>query len=52
MHRRLREARNWAEVERLREDNPAIDTLDRGTKQDVLNALADRERELRAMVQR
>jgi hypothetical protein len=52
MHRRLREARNWAEVERLREDNPAIDTLDRGTKQDILNALADRERELRAMVQR
>jgi hypothetical protein len=48
MHRRLREARNWAEVERLREDNPAIDTLDRGTKQDILNALADRERELRA----
>jgi hypothetical protein len=49
MHQRIREARNWAEVERLRDDNgEAIDRLDKATKQDVLGALADREKELRA----
>ncbi len=48
MHQRVREARNWAEIERLRDDNPAIDNLDKATKQDVLGALADREKVLRA----
>ncbi len=46
--RRAREARNWAEIERLRDDNPAIDQLPKATREAVLGMLADRERELRA----
>jgi hypothetical protein len=47
LHRRVREARSAAEIEALRASNPAIDDLDRATKEAVLNELADRERELR-----
>ncbi len=49
MHGYLREAPNWASVERLRNDNEAqIAQLDRATKEDVLGMLSDREKELRA----
>lgn len=48
MHARIREARTAEEIELLRASNEAIDGLDRATKEDVLSALADRERELRA----
>jgi hypothetical protein len=48
LHQRLREARSAAEIEALRASNPAIDDLDRATKEAVLNELADRERELKA----
>lgn len=48
LHQRLREACNWAEVENLREHNrDIIERLDRPTKQDVIGALASREKELR-----
>jgi len=48
MYQRIRQARTAAEIERLRSDNPAIDDLDKPTREAVLGALADRERELKA----
>lgn len=49
MHKRIREAVNWAEVDRLWTDNAAIIArLDRATREDVLATLAAREKELRA----
>jgi len=49
MHSRIREARNWAEIERLRDDaGERIDVLDKATREAVLGELADREKELRA----
>jgi hypothetical protein len=47
MYQRIREARTAAEIERLRASNPAIDDLDKATREAVLNELANRERELR-----
>jgi hypothetical protein len=47
IYARTREARTAAEIERLRSDNPAIDTIDKPTREAVLGELADRERELR-----
>jgi phage recombination protein Bet len=48
MYARTREARTAEEIELLRASNPAIDDLDKPTREAVLGALADRERELRA----
>jgi hypothetical protein len=48
MYQRIRQARTAEEIERLRSDNPAIDDLDKPTREAVLNELGDRERELRA----
>jgi phage recombination protein Bet len=47
MYARARQARSAEEIERLRSDNPAIDNLDKPTREAVLGELADRERELR-----
>jgi len=47
MYARIREARSAEEIERLRASNPAIDDLDKPTREAVLGELADRERELR-----
>jgi hypothetical protein len=48
MHRRLREARRVEDVGALRDDNgEIIDQLPKATKTDVLNALMNREKELR-----
>jgi hypothetical protein len=48
MYQRIRQARTVEEIERLRASNPAIDDLDKATREAVLGELADRERELRA----
>lgn len=49
MHACLCAAPNWVQVIRLHEDNGArIGQLGRATREDVLAALSDREKELRA----
>lgn len=49
IHQRIREAVNWAEVDRLWTDNAAIIArLDRATREDVRAMLDAREKELRA----